>query len=303
MVLVWVVVLSGLGACSRDEGEEKEPTATRGPLVVVSTREYASLVDTLAHEFSRQYPAVEPTVIPATTREAIVALLNDSVSTIFTDRGLNTEEQAVANEAGIRVNTTRVAIDALVAVVNKRNTVPKFTRRMLADIVTGEATRWSQVRGAGRTDAVEFVTTDRNSGVYEVIQNIVVGAPAQLSVFAAGESQRECVRYVARSERGVTLVSLTAIRGLTDAVRVVPVESAVDSAGTVFADILPTQTTVYTGEYGLRYDLILVTSERRSLTGAGFATFLLTTLSQKLVQNTGLVPEIPAARVIQLSSE
>ena len=80
-------------------------------------------------------------------------------------------------------------------------------------------------------------------------------------------------------------------------------ETLVDSASGRMADIMPSQTTVYTGEYGLRHGLFLMTTERRSLTGSGFSTFLLTTQAQKIVQKTGLLPAVIPTRVIQLSSE
>lgn len=298
-LFAFVIVLS---ACSPEE-EKAVRSATQGDLVVFATDEYGGLVDSLAGEFARQYPEVLPSVYPMTTREVIVHLINDSVSTILSDRQLNDEERAAVSEAGMALKETRVAWDALVAIVNRSNRTPALTPDMLAALVGGETPSWKEVAGSGRSDAVEFVTTERNSGLYEIVQSQLKLGAEDLSVFAVGRSQKECVTYVSRSAGAFSLVSLRAARGLPASVRIVPVTTTVDSTSGATQDILPSQVTVYTGDYRLRYELRLITTERRSLTGSGFSTFLLTTLPQKIVQNSGLVPALHPNRVIQLSSE
>ena len=291
-----------LAACGR-QGEEPARSTTQGELVVFAAEEYSFLVDTLSKEFARQYPEVRPSVIAAPTREAIVHLLNDSVSTICSDRPLNAEEGAVAAEVGIMPKDTRIAWDALVAVVNAVNRTPGFSRETLASIISGEVSSWRSVDGSGRSDNIEFVTTERNSGLYEVTQTLLLGETKPLSVFAVGASQRECVVYVGRSERAIAIVSMRAVKNLPSSVRIVPVEMPVDSTSGETASVIPSQLSVYTGEYGLRFPIHLITTERRSLTGSGFATFILTTIAQKIVQNAGLVPAVIPHRAIQLTSE
>ncbi len=287
-------------SCTREEPERR--SATSGDLVVSVTSEYTDLVDTLAQEFARQYTDIRPVVSSAMTRQAVVNLLNDSLSVICIDREFNAEERRVMEEAGMRLTQTRIAWDALVAVVNAKNRTPRFTRDVLSALVTGERTDWGTVSGARLTGPVEFVTTERNSGLYENILTSL-GGGNDLKVFAVGDDQEECVDYAGNSTNALALVSLRAVRNLPPTARIVPLHVLVDSASGRMADIMPSQTTVYTGEYGLRYGLYLMTTERRSLTGSGFSTFLLTTQAQKIVQKSGLLPEIIPTRVIQLSSE
>ncbi len=298
-ILAMLLVL--LVSCSREERER--PSATSGDLVVFTTHGYADLIDTLAQEFARQYPKIRPAVTGMQTREAVVHLLNDSVSTVCIDREFNEEEKAVMAEAGQSFTATRIAWEALVVVVNSSNAVPRFTHEALTAIVTGTTTRWADVPGSRQNGPIEFVTTERNTGLYENTRTMLVPEGQDLAVFAIGASQEECVTYVRRSQNAITLVGLRAARDLPATARIVPLETLIDSAAGRRADIMPSQTTVYTGEYGLRYGLYLMTTERRSLTGSGFSTFLLTTQAQKLVQKTGLLPAVIPTRVIQLSSE
>ncbi len=298
----WLFVLLAvvMASCSRQPATE-EITTTNGPLTVIASDEIAPMIDTMTLEFARIYPGIRPTVSAATSREAIAHFLNDSVRTIVVDRPLNEEEHKVLTEAGWSTASTVLAWDALVVVVNADHVLTGLTPSDMASIVTGDATRWSQVRGSSRRDAVEFVCTDRNSGIHEqIVRRVSAGRP--LRVFASGADQQELVDYVGRAPRAIALVSLAAARRRPTTTRIVPVESRVDSAGRM-EFVVPTQLSVYEGRYGFRTEVLEYNAERRLGPGAGFAAFALTTPGQKIVQNSGLVPAVIPNRVIQLTSE
>lgn len=288
-------------SCSRQPAVE-EITTTNGPLTIIAADEIAPMVDTLTLEFARIYTGIRPTVSAATSREAIAHLLNDSVRTIVVDRAMNEEEQKVLAEAGWSAASTILAWDALVAVVNADHAIAGLTPTDITSIVTGEASRWTQVKGSSRKDAIEFVCTDRNSGIHEqILRRISGGRP--LRVFASGADQRELVEYVGRAPRAIALVSLAAARQRPVSTRIVPVESMVDTVSRRWEYVVPTQLSVYEGRYPFRTEVLAYNAERRLGPGAGFAAFALTTPGQKIVQNTGLVPAVIPNRVIQLTAE
>jgi phosphate transport system substrate-binding protein len=289
------------GGCGSGE-QRQEVTTTSGPLELAVTTDLFVVGDTLAREFARIYPEVRPMSAPALTREAIVHLLSDSVQTIIIDRRLNAEEERVAAEAGIVPAGTVLAWDAMAVVVNAERRLAGMTFDALRRIVRGEATRWSQVAAGERPDPIEFVCMERNSGLYEQIQQrFTAGQP--LSVFAVGASQRELVQYVGRSPRALAVVSLMALRQRPSTTRVLPVEAVVDSAAARTALVEPSQLSVFDGSYPWRTEVILYNAERRLGPGAGLASFALTTPGQKIFQLHGLVPAVIPNRVIQLTAE
>lgn len=297
-----IAMVCALAACSKPEPAKNAITATSGPLVVTATEAFRPLADTLVKEFVRLYPTVRPAVRFKSTREAITDLLNDSVQTVLVDRNMNAEERAVAEQAGIGWVDTRIAWDALVVAVNAENPVERITPRIIGGIVAGTVQQWSDVPGGSRKlDGIEFVTTGRNTGLYEVIRDRFTPGK-DLKVFAAGRTQDELVAYVGRSQKAMTLVSLMAVRERPATVKVLAVESPADSTGKL-AFVAPGQMPVYTGDYGLRSALFVINAERRAGPGVGFAAFVLTTPAQKIVQNSGLVPAVIPNRLIQLTSE
>jgi len=295
-----LVAALALSSCQK---QDLTPSPTNGPLTVFASEAYGRLADTLAGEFQRIYPAVTPHVHAMTTREAVVHFVNDSVQTVLIDRPFNGEELNAMKESGREAASTFVAWDALVVAVNMDNRIDSISLRSIEAIVKGEAERWSRVPESRRTDAVEFVTTSQNTGVHEMISRRFGAEAGGLRVFAVGRSQEECVEYVGRSPRAVTIVSLAAVRNRPATVKILPVVTLVDSVSGRPAAVSPSQVTVDSGHYPLCFRLVVYNAERRPATGSGFAAFVLTTAGQKIVQNSGLVPAVPPSRVIQLTSE
>lgn len=300
MKRTFFILLVVLG-CGRKTAPE-EVSTTQGPLTVIAATEVAPLADTLAKEFARIYPAIRPITGVAAAREAIVALVNDSVQTVVVDRPLNEEEQKVIADAGMTVAASLLAWDALAVVVHADRRVEGLTREELGRIVDGTHARWSEAVKGERSEAIEFVCTDRNSGLYEHVQH-GIAAGRNLKVFATGATQKELVAYVGRAPRALAVVSLAALRERPASVRIVPVQGAVDSTTGQAPYVVPHQQSVYDGAYPLRTAVMIYNAERRLGPGAGFAAFALSNPGQKLVQQSGLVPSELATRTIQITGE
>ncbi|MEK6650277.1 MAG: substrate-binding domain-containing protein [Bacteroidota bacterium] len=299
---VLIVMSIVLLACRSNRAPQEAVTTTNGPLSMIVSEELFTTIDTVAKEFARIYPGIRPTVGAAPTREVIAHLLNDSVRTIVVDRPFNDEERRVVEGSGLVVVGTQLAWDALVIVVHAENRFASITPAAVGAIVSGSVSRWSQVPGSSRSDAIEFVSTGRNSGLHEQIMRRVSGG-RPLKTFAAGSTQAELVQYVGRSPRAMALVSLAAVRERPATARILPVETVVDSVSGRRELVSPSQLSVYEGRYPFRTEIVAYNAERRIGPGAGFAAFALTTPGQKIVQNSGLVPAVIPNRVIQLTAE
>ncbi|MCU0453032.1 MAG: substrate-binding domain-containing protein [Bacteroidetes bacterium] len=297
-VLLAMLVIVG---CQRKPSVE-EVSTTQGPLTLIAAPDVAALADTLAQEFARIYPGIRPVTGSAPARQAIVALLNDSVSTIVVDRPMNEEEKKVAADAGITIASSLLAWDALVVVVHTDRRLDGITREGLGRIVDGTDARWSDVAKGERPEPIEFVCTERNSGLYEHVQR-GLGEGRTLKVFATGTTQKELVQYVGRSPRALAIVSLGALRDRPPTIRTVPVRTVVDSSSGRTEFVAPHQQSVFDGVYPLRTAVMIYNAERRLGPGAGFAAFALSNSGQKLVQQSGIVPTELPSRTVQLTGE
>jgi phosphate transport system substrate-binding protein len=69
---------------------------------------------------------------------------------------------------------TTLALSGLCLVTNRANPVPGVTRAQIQDIVAGRVTRWSQVPGSPRTDAIVPVGRDPTTGAGQVFASTFV---------------------------------------------------------------------------------------------------------------------------------
>ena len=107
------------------------------------------------------------------THGAFMNLIDGNADIILTHRTISPDERTHANDVGVTLIETPIALDAFVFVVNKNNPVKSLTVSQVQKIYTGEITNWLQV-GGNNADMKVF-TRPRNSGSEEVLRELVMG--------------------------------------------------------------------------------------------------------------------------------
>ena len=284
-----------LGAC-----QDKTKPLRPKPVILV-TDVYRPMVEQLADEGVRLDLVKPMSVVGTTSREAIVALLNDSVATICVDRPLNDEERNVAKGAELKLTENRIADDALVVIVPAANPTKRLSMSSLRRIVTEGGLDWSGIPETKWSGGIEFVLSGRNSGSYELLQRTIFPTDRPLSVVAMFRTQAEIAAHVASHPQSIGIVSLPAAANLPPTVRIVKMETTNKDYPEPF--VAPDQRDIYLGLYPLRYSLYLITTEKRPEEGSAFSTFVLKLAGQKIIQKSGLVPAQIPSRSIQITSE
>ncbi|MDR2383161.1 MAG: substrate-binding domain-containing protein [Prevotellaceae bacterium] len=106
------------------------------------------------------------------THGAFMNLIDKNVDLIMTHRTLSPDEKAHAEEVGVTLIETPIALDAFVFVVNKDNPVKSLTVAQVQDIYTGEITNWRQV--GGQNEMMAPFVRPRNSGSQEIMESLVM---------------------------------------------------------------------------------------------------------------------------------
>jgi phosphate transport system substrate-binding protein len=289
----WIAGFFLLAACSGPE-----PTATRGSLAVLATESIAPLLLIEGQEFQRQYENISISVAGTSTRDAIVQLLNDSVTAIAVDRSLNSEELAVAAATENVITTTIIGSDALVVIGHRTNKLSRLSLDALQAILEGRISNWRDVPGSGLTGTIDLVLTGRNSGLSELLSNHFFTLSAAPSVRTSEKTEMAIVNRVAGEASALGIVSFSTLNVARESnrefrsIRPLPIDT-----------VSVSQQSIYSHSYALRYDVLFLTRERKSGPAAGFATFLSGITGQKIIQNSGIVPAKIPARTIELAQE
>jgi len=287
----------------------EEQSAIKGTYSLMAGESLLPLLEREAALFQQLYPEIKGSVVSSSTREAIVALLNDSVSVIAVDRPLNAEEQRFAHQTSRTVTLTDFAFDALAVLVHRDNPLPSLRVEHLQDILNRKVTRWDTPGRSGPGPSLRIVMTGPNSGVYELLSRHFFTLNQPLIPDKVVGSQREVFEALALDPGAIGIVShsfhvqarrdSTLARTVHD-VRVVPLVTGTgDSTNTS----IPSQRSLYLKEYPLQFTVSLATVERRVGPAAGFATFITSVQGQKIVQEAGLLPVTIPVRLIELTQE
>lgn len=306
------LLLASLSGCNR---QETETSPTKGRVTAIVSESHAPLLQKEVDQFQRLYTEAQVRLLSATTREAIVHLLNDSVRIVITDRALNQEEKDVAAGAEIKFTETKIAEDALAIVVHKENPIKEISFNSLALIVTREVAQWHQVPESKWSGPIEFAFTGRNSGAYELLVSHFLKLQKEAVPTSVVETQKEVLDYVAGHPRALGVVSaacfyeVTRPHGIQDTTTVTPLRAlAVQRQDTTAADdyVKLHQANVYRGYYPLHYGVYIyctISEKRDAGPELGFTTFVASHPGQKIIMDAGLVPATMPIRLVQIKED
>lgn len=309
-LMILLLVVGSFVACEQ-QGPETNPTRGRATGIVAES--HAALMQREVNEFHRLYETAQVTLLPATTREAVVHLLNDSVRVIIIDRPLNAEEQAVVKNNNLSVHETKIALDALALVVHKQNPLTNLTPATFKQIVRREITNWSAVPEGKWSGPIEFVFTGRNSGAYELLAQKFLNLADEIIPAVAVKTQKEVLEYVSGHPHSLGVVSsaclyeVTKPQGIPDSssvLRTLAVERQDSTGIREFVKLHPAN--VYRSFYPFAYGIYIYTTSsptRDVGPEVGFATFIASFPGQKIIQDAGLVPATMPIRLVQINED
>lgn len=281
--------------------QPQEDSPTRGSVLLLTCESQSALMNLQAEEFTRLYPDAHVRVVTTSTRDAIVQLLNDSVTIVCTDRALNAEERSVARRAGLEYTEIRIAEDALALVVHPSNPQAVLGIEQLRSIADGTLQSWDQIPGSTLRGPVRLAITGRNSGTYELLTRrfLALGSDARIQFLA--DSQRATLGFVGEYPRSLGVVATAALKDTVAPVRVLRV-AWTDSTGRRDTTMLH-QANIYQGNYPLHYPVYLYVRKPGRGPMYGFSTFVASAPGQKICLNMGLVPATMPVRLVQLTED
>lgn len=106
------------------------------------------------------------------THGAYENLIESKTDVIIVSRDISRNELKSANDAGVKIITEPLAIDALVFIVNPKNPVRNLSADQVRRIYTGEITNWKEVGGVDHT--ITPYIRDTDSGSQEKMETLVM---------------------------------------------------------------------------------------------------------------------------------
>ncbi len=297
--------------------EQAENTSTRGTATVVCDNTFENIFKQEVDVFEYQYPEAHILVRYATQAEAFDSLFSLNTRTIVATRDLTPQEAKALkakykNERNTVVNlrSSKIAVDAVAFIVNRKNNVEKLTLDELADILSGETDEWNEVQPSNLGKIKVVLDQSGSSLATYLSDSLLNGGPLGPTVYAAGsvadvfkavEATPDAIGVlgvswissdmesadISREELAQSVLNEGAVQGatLTQGVKVLKLYRPGEARA-----YKPYQQYIFDGSYPLFRQVYMITAAPVSNVGGGFYSFVTGPIGQKIIMKTGILP-------------
>ena len=242
-------------------------------LVIKGSTTVLPIAQQVAEAFMKDYPGIEVTLSGGGSGNGIKALLDGTTDIANASRFIKGKEVKSACEKSMYPVPFKVALDAIVPVVNLKNKVKNLKRSDLEKIYLGKAKNWKEFGGPDMDIVV--VSRDSSSGTYEVWNKIILKkkrvTPRALTVPSNGA----VVQAVASTKGAIGYIGLGY---LNSNVKLIDVDG-----------VTGTEKTTQSGEYPVSRALFMFTKGWPKGNTAKFINYIQSPKGQSLVEKAGSI--------------
>jgi len=289
------------------------PSPTEGKLELYCAESVSPAITQMAEEFISLYEKADITVHPVSTRDAIVKLLNNETTVIVSARPFNQGELDVIKKYKIDVDTLKVAMDAIIVIVNHDNPIEKINTDQLRDIFTGKTTLWNKLEKNFDGRIIPALESP-NSGTVELFKNRIIGNEKFSKAYPC-TTMSHVYSFVRDNEEAIGLIGanwlnsgpniLPSKKPLPKPLMVAEVDSNAISyvdANSFGSYYYPYQANIGRRYYPLTHPIYFFSTDFDLGLGAGFMAFAAGNQGQKIFLDNGLVPMTVPVHYVQLNN-
>ena len=298
-IIVGLTLVATLWAsCSGKKSKSgRTDTYSSGVISFASDESFSPIVEEERQVFEHTYQKAKVNPIYTNESDGMEMLLNKETCLLITARDYKPEERQSLIDRGNNPRTVRLAYDGLALIVHTSNTDSCITVKDIARILTGEATKWSDIYPSSKRGDITLVFDNKkSSAVHYAEDSILGGKPITNPNVAAAQTSAEVVNYVAKTPNAIGIIGSNWLNDKRDTtnltynkdIRVMSV-SRLDTA-TPANSWKPYQYYIYNNNYPLIRTIYALVNDPRNGLPWGFAHFIESPIGQKIILKSGLLP-------------
>ena len=295
--ILYLFIVLGLLSCKRkDKPAEVKETRTSGTLRILVDESISPIIKEQINIFNLDYPDAKFKLTVKPEEKIIPAFLNDSVRVIVMPRLLTKAEEKYYTQRGIRINSTRFAVDGIALITNKDNIDSTITVKEVVDILQGKGSEKKLVFDNAYSSTFQYLKQLANISQF----------PAQ-GVYSK-DSSAEVIKLIAEDKTFIGILGVdwvsdknTQLSEYLSKVKMLGVKNLKGKPGDD-KFYQPTQDNLINGVYPFLRNVNIIDCEGRDGLGTGFATWLRSQRGQLIVLKSGLGPHKLMPRQINLTN-
>ncbi len=243
----------------------------------------------LKSKFVLQHEGFDLKLIPSDSERGINSLLDEEIDIANSSRPLTFSDQNRARKRGLELVESRIAIDALIVVVNKNNPISDLSLNNLQQIFSGQVTSWSSF--SAFDEPIIPLVREEGSGTNEfVINRILEGVDFPESIQRKNTSQ-DIASFISQNNGAIGFLNSTNYPINNKDVKFLKVRSYEGAVSfSPFTGNTLNEKAMRYGDYPLAHYLYLITISGISEDAKEYFDWVSSSEGQKVVKESGLIP-------------
>jgi phosphate transport system substrate-binding protein len=293
-------------SCGTDFKKPYSDTPTSGIVSIASDETLQPLIDSEKDTFMGLYQYAKLNITHTSEANCFANLINDSAKVIIVSRKLNDKENNYFKSRNLIPVTTKIALDAIAIIVNKKNNDSLLTVKQLTSILSGQTSNWNQIYPTSTLGKISVVFDNNGSSNVRYLQDKLLEGKSLSSNCFASQSNPGVVKYVEENENAIGIIGVSWIsdwddknsKGFLSKIKVMDL-TTVDNP--VYPDdyYKPYQAYIALSQYPLIREVYMINREGRAGLGTGFVSFVAGDAGQRIIRMAGLLPATMPVRLIK----
>lgn len=262
---IFFILFSLLFISCQDDGPQDNQTS--GSIKVSIDETYKPVMEEQLKIFSSRFPNAHILAEYKSEGECLKDYFEDTTRVIFITRELTPEEKEYGLSKQIVSKSLAMARDAVVFIMSKAHSDPKFTMKELRDILTGENKEF------------QIVFDNKNSSTVRYINDsILKGQKLADNIFATNNSE-DVINYVEKNDKSIGVIGVSWVADHKDStvekfLSQINIAAIKPDADSIHSYVMPYQAYIGLREYPCTREFYFISKETWPGLGTGLVNYL-----------------------------
>lgn len=298
-IIVGLLLSTALySSCGKQKSKDgRTDTYSSGVISFTSDESFSPIIEEERELFESIY--VDATLKPIYTNESdgIDSLLNLKTNLVIAGRDFKPAEKKNLEDRKFMPRSFAIAYDGWALIVNKENPDTCISINDIVKILTGKATKWSDIYpNSKQGDIVLVFDNKKSSTVHFAEDSILKGRPITAPNASAAINTADVVNYVEKNKDAIGIIGSNWLNDKRDTtnltfnknIRVMAVSRL--AKATPANSWKPYQAYIYNGNYPLVRTIYCLINDPINGLPWGFAQFIRSPKGQMVIFKSGLLP-------------
>lgn len=313
-----VTAMIGIGVTSSCTGKQEPKQPGIAKIACDESFEYIMEQEINVYEYIYPKQDVLAYYLPESQCIDSIMAMGTVKSAVLT-RPLTDKEVAYLKSNKKIVHQQKIAVDALALIVNPANPVEILSKKEIAEILSGEVTRWDQVEPC-KLGEIDVVFDHSGSSTVKFMRDSILGGKDFGANVSAVKSNPDVFKAVASNKNAVGVIGVSWISSDLSGRQksVEELAEAVEKSDTTALEFnkevkvlkirgnnevtayRPYQAYIFDGSYPLYRSVYMVNTSPGGTVSHRFYSFVTGFQGQKIIQMTGILPATVRPRMVQV---